>query len=209
VQVAQGWIMYNEASDQMRHDEVVAIARQVIARRRDTDGAYYLLLRSLFTCGRYQEIALLAEEALEQAGGDYNIYVPIGNALKALGKMEARRNLRLRRIQVLESQLRQVPEDARARILLASDFADEGRAEDALREANFAMVLRPNEASVHYNAACVFCKLGRKGEALEAMNKSWRAGYRGGAWARRDPDLALIHGDPEFEKLFPEKTEGS
>jgi hypothetical protein len=23
-------------------------------------------------------------------------------------------------------------------------------------------------------------------------------------WARRDPDLAVLHGDPEFDKLYPE-----
>jgi hypothetical protein len=23
-------------------------------------------------------------------------------------------------------------------------------------------------------------------------------------WARRDPDLSLLHGDPEFERLYPE-----
>ena len=40
---------------------------------------------------------------------------------------------------------------------------------------------------------------------MEAMQKSCRAGYRGGEWARRDPDLALLHGDPAFESLFPEK----
>jgi len=202
-QVAQAWILYAEGD---RNDEVIAVARQVIAHRRDTEGAYYLLLRALFTAGHFQEVANIAEEALEMSGTDYNVYVPIGNALKALGKVEARKNLRLRRIQVLETQLRQVPEDARARILLASDFADEGRAEDALREASFAMVLRPNEASVHYNAACVFCKLSRKSEAMEAMHKACRAGYRGGEWARRDPDLALLHGDPEFEALFPARS---
>lgn len=201
-QVAQAWILYAMGD---RNDEVIAVARQVIAHRRDTEGAYYLLLRALFTSGHFQEVANIADEALETSGTDYNVYVPIGNALKALGKLEARKNLRLRRIQVLEAQLRQVPEDARARILLASDFADEGRAEDALREASFAMVLRPNEASVHYNAACVFCKLNRKSEAMEAMHKACRAGYRGGEWARRDPDLAVLQGDPEFEALFAER----
>jgi serine/threonine protein kinase/tetratricopeptide (TPR) repeat protein len=201
-QVAQAWIVYALGN---RHDEVVETARAVIARRRDTEGAYHLLLRALFTSGRYQEVASIAEEALEASGTDYNVYVPIGNALKALGKVEARKNVRLRRIQVLEGQLREVPEDARARILLASDFADEGRVDDALREANFAMVLRPNEASVHYNAACVFCKLGRKAEALDALTKARRAGYRGGEWARRDPDLSLLHGAPEFVTLFPEQ----
>jgi serine/threonine protein kinase len=199
-QVAQAWIIYAEGN---RNDEVVATARQVMGRRRDTEGVHYLLLRALFGSGRYQEVAEIAEEAISMSGGDYNVYVPIGNALKALGKLDARRNLRLRRIQVLETQLRQVPEDARARILLASDFADEARADDAMREANFAMVLRPNEASVHYNAACVFCKLGRHTEALDAMHKACRAGYRGGEWARRDPDLAPLHGNPEFEALFP------
>ena len=63
----------------------------------------------------------------------------------------------------------QVPEDARARILLAAYYADEGRADDAMREANLAMLLRPNEATVHYNAACTFCMLSKKAEAIDAL----------------------------------------
>jgi Tfp pilus assembly protein PilF len=108
-------------------------------------------------------------------------------------------------MQVLESHIREVPEDARARILLSSDYADEHRTEDAMREANLAMLLRPNEATVHYNAACTFCKLGRKKEGMEALTKAWNTGFTDADWARRDPDLTLLHDEPEFDRLYPEK----
>jgi hypothetical protein len=29
------------------------------------------------------------------------------------------------------------------------------------------------------------------------------------AWARRDPDLATLHGDAEFERRFPEVADGA
>jgi hypothetical protein len=77
--------------------------------------------------------------------------------------------------------------------------------EDTLRELGMALTLRANEASILYNAACVYCKLQRKAEALDALRKAWDAGFQDSVWARRDPDLALLHGDPEFERLYPEK----
>jgi serine/threonine protein kinase/Tfp pilus assembly protein PilF len=202
--VAQAWILYARGE----YDDARRIASAVIARQRETEGAYYLLLRALFASGLYTEIANIAEEALASSGTDYNVYIPITNALNALGKHEALKNLRHRQIQVFEAHLREVPEDARARILLASAYGDEGRAEDAVREANLAIVLRPNEATVLYNAACTFCALNRNTDALDALAKAWRAGFRDADWARRDPDLASLRGDPQFEKLYPEKTAG-
>jgi hypothetical protein len=94
-------------------------------------------------------------------------------------------------------------------MLLATDYARVARVDDALREAQLAMALRPNEGTVMYNAACVFCQLGRKPEASSALNKAWEAGFKDTAWVRRDPDLVLLHGDPEFERLYPaEAMEG-
>ena len=135
------------------------------------------------------------------SGDDYNVFVPIENALDAMGKSEPLLKLRQRRIVSLENHLKPVPEDARARAHLAIEYATLGRKEDAMREANLAMALRPNEATVLYNVACIFCRLEEKSDALDALTKAWNAGFRESDWARRDPDLALLRGDPEFERL--------
>jgi non-specific serine/threonine protein kinase len=108
-----------------------------------------------------------------------------------------------------ENHLKQVPEDARARILLGGDYAYMGRPEDALRELNLAVTLRANEASILYNAACLYCSLQRKAEALDALRKAWEAGFRDSVWARRDTDLAILHDEPEFDRLYPEKSDAS
>jgi non-specific serine/threonine protein kinase len=187
-----------------KYDAAVNSVRVAIATKPDTEGAYYLLVRALFASGAYQEIAQIADEALDAAGPDYNVYVPVLNALKAVGKADAEKNVGARMVQVLEEHLQQVPEDARARILLSAKYADLGRVDDAVREANLAMVLRPDEAGMLYNAACTFCALKRKEEAMDALRKAQRAGMTDAVWARRDPDLALLHGDPEFDELYPE-----
>jgi non-specific serine/threonine protein kinase len=122
----------------------------------------------------------------------------------ALGKQEEERNMIQRRIGALENHLKQVPEDARARILLGGDYARLGRTEDALRELKMAATLRANEALILYNAACLYCVLDRKAEALDSLSKAWEVGYRDAIWARRDPDLLILHEDPEFNRMFPE-----
>ena len=110
-----------------------------------------------------------------------------------------------RSMAALENHLKQVPEDARARILLASDYADFGRVDEAMRELNLALTLRANEASILYNAACVYCHLNRKTEAMNALKQAWELGFRDSRWARNDTDLNMLHGDPDFERLYPEK----
>jgi serine/threonine protein kinase/tetratricopeptide (TPR) repeat protein len=201
VLVAQAWILYAAQN----YKDAIYCAQKAIERKRDCEGAYYTLCRSLFASGQYQELYSIADEALDASGEDYNCYVPIVNALEVMGKQEAVRNTRQRRVAALETHLKHVPEDARARILLASDYSKVERPEDAVRELEFAVALRSSEATVLYNAACVFCRLQRKSDALAALKKAWDAGFKDADWARRDPDLALLHGEPEFECLYPEK----
>jgi serine/threonine protein kinase/Tfp pilus assembly protein PilF len=198
--VSQAWVLYAAGL----YDEAVRMVKKAIERKRDCDGAYYLLCRALFAPGRYQEVLDIAEAAIEASGEDYNVYVPIINTLGAMGKEEARRNMTQRMIVALENHLKKVPEDARARVLLGAYYAALGREQDALRELNLAVTLRANEASILYNAACVYCLLKKKSEALDTLRKAWEAGSKDSVWARRDPDLTLLHGDPEFEHMYPE-----
>jgi len=200
--LSQAWVLYAAGL----YDEAVRMVKKAIERKHDCDGAYYLFCRALFAAGRYQEVLDLAEAAIESSGEDYNVYVPIRNCLGALGREQAKMKLNDRFCLALEHHLKQVPEDARARILLGGNYAELGRTDDALRELNLAVTLRANEASILYNAACVYCLLNRKPEALNALRQAWEAGSKDAVWTRRDPDLTLLHGEPEFERLYPESA---
>ena len=113
VQVAEAWILYAEG----KYDEAVRCVRQAIERKRDCEGAYYLLLpravrRRPLPGGRRTS----PRRRSRRAATDYNVYVPIINALGALGKKEALANVRQRRIQALEAPPEEGPRGcARAR----------------------------------------------------------------------------------------------
>jgi serine/threonine protein kinase/cytochrome c-type biogenesis protein CcmH/NrfG len=199
IRLAEAWLAFAEK----RYDEVVNMLRGVLAKHPDLDGGYYLLGSALFESGQYQELVDIMEDALAHAGENYNTTIPIANALGALGKKDAQMNFSHRMIAILEGHLKKVPEDARARVLLAGKYASQGRLDDAKREADMAMALRPDDTMILYNLACVFCLMDNPKDAMRSLKKAIDAGYSATAWARQDPDLALLHGDPEFERLYP------
>jgi tetratricopeptide (TPR) repeat protein len=193
---------------QKRYEEAIRDVRRAIEMKRDCDGAYNILARSLFESDRWAEAIESVEQAVAVNGDDYNLYVPFINIFEGLGRREDAERLRRREIVVLEQQLRDVPEDVRARILLAADYASVARAEDAVRELQKAVDLRPHDSNILYNAACTYGVMARKAEAIEMLRRSKAAGYANPDWIRRDPDLASLHGEPEFEKLFEPSSKG-
>ena len=61
--VAQAWILYASGE----YEQALALVRSVVERKRDTESAYYLLLRALFSSGQYQEIAAVARRPSRRA----------------------------------------------------------------------------------------------------------------------------------------------
>ncbi len=199
VKLAEAWVDYAEA----RYEMAIDTMRTALEKHPDLDGGYYLLGRALFEAGRYQEVVDMMEDALAHAGENYNTVMPIHNALGALGKKDALMNFVHREMAVYEEALKKTPEDARVRVLLAGNYAMLGRFDEAKREADMAMALRPDDAMILYNSACAYCAMDNTKDAMIAIKKAWESGYRNATWTRQDPDLAILHGDPEFERLYP------
>jgi non-specific serine/threonine protein kinase len=197
VMVARARLFYA----QKKFDETELMARRAIERKLDCDGSWNILGRALLSQGKYEEAANLAEQALEANGDDYNTYVSYTLSLERLGQKKEAEQLRQRMNVVLRQQLETVPEDVRARILLAGNLAHFGEKDECIRHLQTAVALRPNDGNTLYNAACTYGVLSRKAEAIATLKKAIGAGYGNLNWAARDSDLDCLHGEPEFRKL--------
>src|SRR5271168_2873746 len=198
VLVARASIFYG----QRKYDEAAKLAQRAIERKPDCDGAWDILGRAYFASGHFEEAAALTERAIEANGDDYNTYIAYGRCLERLGRKKEADDVKKRFIKALRQQLDLVPEDVRARILLATQLACFKEDEDeSMRHLQTAVALHPKDSRVLYNAACTYGVLGKKVEALETLKKSFAAGYSNPAWAANDTDLDCLHDDPEFKKL--------
>jgi serine/threonine protein kinase/Flp pilus assembly protein TadD len=186
---------------QKKYEEAALLAWRAIERTPDCEGSWNLLGRAYFASGRFEEAAALTERAIEANGDDYNTYIPYTNSLERLGRKKDAEHVRGLMTKVLRQQLELVPEDVRARILLACNLAYTGETEESVRHLQTAVALRPGDPNTLYNAACTYGVLGRKAEALETLKKAFSAGYGLRDWAAKDSDLQCLHDDPEFRKL--------
>jgi non-specific serine/threonine protein kinase len=196
--LAQGRIAYAVK----RFEEGIRFAQQAIKRKPDCDGAYFVLARAYIASGHPEKVIAITDAALAANGDDYNVYVPLMVATERSGDTEGARRLRQRCLDALEQQLSLVPEDVRARILLASNLAWLGKNEEAAQALQIAIALRPNDANILYNAACTYAILQNKQEALRLLKKLDEMGHLNKGYARQDSDFECLHGDPEFEALL-------
>jgi non-specific serine/threonine protein kinase len=186
---------------QQKYDDAVAYARLAIERKPDCEGAYNVLGRAYFASDRFEDAALIVEQALEANGDDYNTYIPYLMCLERLERRAEEGRVRERLMRALERQLELVPDDVRARILLAVQYASVGRPDAAVAQLERAVHLRPDDGNTLYNATCVYGVLGRADEALDMLRRALKAGYANFDWVRRDPDLAILRDRPDFKQL--------
>ena len=182
--------------------ESVEAARKAIALKHDCESSWDILGRALFASDRWEEAAGLVETAIEATGDDYNVYIPYTNVLEALGREAEATALRERHAAALERQLEWVPEDTRARMLLAGYYARSQKPQEAVRELRRVMAQGTSDPHTIYNAACTYGCLNMKEEALATLMRAVEAGYAEWAHLRRDPDLACLHGEKEFQELI-------
>ncbi len=184
-----------------KYDEAIRYAEEAIQRKPDCEGVYDVLGRALFASGQSRKAADLVDRAVAVNGDDYNIFPAYLNSLRTLGRTAEAALHEDRWVSVLQRQLELVPEDVRARIFLATLYASRKTNDLAMRELEMAVTMRPKDSNILYNAACTYGIMGQKSDALSLLRRAREAGYGNIEWALRDPDLACLHDDPEFQRL--------
>jgi Flp pilus assembly protein TadD len=105
-------------------------------------------------------------------GDDYNTYTPYLLCMERIGQKKEGAALRKRMTVVLRQQLEVVPEDVRARILLATNLANDGAIDESMRHLQTAVEMRPKDGNTLYNAACTYGILGKRRKRSTRCAKS-------------------------------------
>ena len=85
---------------------------------------------------------------------------------------------------------------------LAQNLLNDGQTDAALEQYRLIADADPQDAQAQLRIAEILRTTGKFDQALEHLKKAWDAGYVNLDWAARDPDLACLHDDPEFQRLI-------
>ena len=95
------------------------------------------------------------------------------------------------------------PNYVEALIPLAEAYTTRGFYEKGLEIDERLSLLCKDDPFVFYNLGCSYALVGKKRKAIHALKKAIALGYADFAHMRKDTDLRCLHGDKEFENLFP------
>jgi serine/threonine-protein kinase len=162
---------------------------------------------SYMALGRNEE----ARVVFEKLTRDYpDRFVPISylaNTYSALGREEEAKVWYQRAMESEIEHLRKHPDDALTRAFLAISLIRSGDLEQGLAQAERASAIAPEDGRNRYNVACAYALAGEKDRAMAEIKaavglvKDYISD-----WPNRDPDMASLHDDPEFVRMFGRAT---
>ena len=153
--------------------------------------------------GKPEIAAGILKNVLSRRPTHYSALSWLGQCYDMLGLAEERRRNLTEAIDAAVEELRRHSDNVHARSLLAGQLAQIGDVEGAIAQAERAIAIAPHDGRIRYNAACTYARLGKKEKAFAELLEGIRnvPNYIAD-WPRRDPDMALLHDDPEFIRLF-------
>jgi len=163
--------------------------------------AQYYAARHAFGQGRLAVAVERYEAAMRLNPDDYQAPLLVAQIYDDLGETEKARAARRRGIELAGRRLERQPEDARALYMAANGMAALGEKEQGRQWAARARALRPKDAMLLYNLACIYGLLGDRGEALDALEAAVDNGLRQRAWLEHDSNLDDLRGETRFAAL--------
>lgn len=188
----------NALEAQGRTDESLQVLQQGLQIRSDA-----LLYKSLgqikYSRGEYASAVIALEKAVDANPQEYENWANLADALNQIGSRtdEARQAYEKAR-ELLEIRINRRPNDGWFIAVLATFEASLGHQAKALSLIERALKLSAGNPNVHLLAARVFEQIGKRGDALVAIQKSKSLGITE-AQVNAEPFLVKLRKDPQYE----------
>jgi TolB-like protein/Tfp pilus assembly protein PilF len=164
--------------------------------------AYYFFARGFYAQGKMDHAVYWFRRACEARPEDYQAPALLGSALRGLGLKRESDETHRRCVASARKHLEVTPGDTRALYFSAIALCQLGEhLDEALRLAERALAIDPDEPQVLYNVACAYALLGKADRAIDCLAKTIEHGELWRGWMENDPDLEALHGLPRFEAL--------
>jgi tetratricopeptide (TPR) repeat protein len=98
--------------------------------------------------------------------------------------------------------LEQCPDDTRAVYLSVAPLVALGRAEEATKRVEQSMLMDPDAADAHYNAACYFALEGNSERALDCLERAIDCGFNTREWIEHDTDIDSLRQIDRYKAIM-------
>ena len=202
---ALGFAYFNK----LAYADAESASQKAIELDPNNFNGFWMLSRIYFAAGRDREAIETLRKVVAINPDFHTVHMVLVMAHRRLGeKAEAERALQAG-LGVYPRYLSANPDDAHAHITYAQMLAQAGRVEEARRMGSRSVELSPEDPMLLYNCGCLYALLGDRAAAIDALHRSFDAGFRSNEWLSRDPDLDCLREEPGFLALLRRFTVAS
>lgn len=195
---ALGLVYYNKG----QYDEALASVRKAIELDSNDFLAFWILGRIYRAQDHELEAAVEFEKVLKLNPDFHTAYIDLLNVYGRLEDKEKHREVSDRAIAFYPTYLMRHPDDARAIMFYSANLLEVGQVDEAKSKMARAIELSPNDASMMYNAACFYSRIGENAKSLEHLQMAISNGFESYEYIKRDPDFDNVRNEPGFIELM-------
>lgn len=189
-------------------NEALASCQQAMQLNPYDAFAAWILGRLYYRLGRYEDAAKQFKNTIKLLPSFYTAYSDLGQTLQNVGLKDQAVEMYKETIEACSRYLESFPDEARARILMATSCAKLGDKTRAIREGLLAVGLSPDDPVMMYNMACLYSLLNEPEAGIQWLRKSIQHGRRDFEWMQRDPTLENVRNHPSYQALLHSDLEG-
>lgn len=153
--------------------------------------------------GRYGDAAAAFQRAIDSRPNNGTTHWNLADAYRRMGRAGDARREYARAIALFDTDLQVNPRDAPSLGIRATCKARLGRSADARSDITRAVALAPTDSDVQYQHALVLTILGKRDEAVAAVEEAVRNGYSRALLAV-DQDLSDLRSSERFRAMLAE-----